>query len=493
MPTTYPFDPTGTLVSNKITGEQHIITPVNYKDYHFIVPRLAPFFANSLQITFRDTDNNDITLVEGVDWYLSHWFISASRACSKPIYGSISILNRDLSGVLTLRYQTLGGTWNIDEDLIAQILADRIHNPRTTSWDSVSEMPYSFPVIDHEWDLVDMVGMSDVVDSLDKIRDALLATSEGNVEQHILNYNNPHQTTAGQVGAYSINETNTLLLGKLGTGDRAFDSFRFNGLIYQQVLDDILSRTIHDSSHLEGQTLDDIKSDFISSTVANSEKFGGMTPGEFANQILIESTTAAQQVIRASYERPNFDEFGNEIIYVVDRVWTPLSRAIIKESDQTEYRDETLQFFVFGGESEESNKGVGYLVNIVVDPQNGPDCFVYGLNTFINDALFGFTTETDIDGRITVVLWIETNFNRSMVTVTSLTSSLTLLIKDNDVNSDVLTEPPSDIIIKNPEIANFLTFMDFNSFINDDYSEFKNEFQDLVDQLTDTFNDLNNP
>src|SRR5690606_976424 len=119
MPTTYPFDPTGTQSSNRITGEQHIITPVNYKDYSFIVPRLAPFFQTSLQITFRDQDDNTVALVEGVDWYLSHWFISASRACSKPIYGSISFLNRNLNGVITLSYNTLGGDWNIDEALIA--------------------------------------------------------------------------------------------------------------------------------------------------------------------------------------------------------------------------------------------------------------------------------------------------------------------------------------------------------------------------------------
>lgn len=200
MPTNYPFDPTGSLVSNKITGEQHIITPANHKDYNFIVPKLAPFFANSLAITFRDQNNVTVNLVEGIDWYLSHWFISASRACSAPIYGSISLLNRELSGVITISYQTLGGDWNINESLIAQILADRLHNPRTTSWDSVSEMPYAFPVIDHEWDLVDMVGMSGVVEKLQSISNALLATGEAGVGNHILDTNNPHNVTAAQVG-----------------------------------------------------------------------------------------------------------------------------------------------------------------------------------------------------------------------------------------------------------------------------------------------------
>lgn len=207
----YQFDPSGRLPANKITGEQQILTVANYRDYHFIVPKLGPYFSESLQVTFKAIDGSIRTLVEGVDYYATHWFIAASRACSAPIYGSISFLDVQLAGVVTLQYQTLGGIWVQDDAAIAQILADRIHNPRTTSWDVVVNMPVTFPVIDHEWDLVDMVGMKDIVTSLGGVEDAIRTRITSDMSSHINNLQNPHQTTAAQIGAATVNGLNTAI------------------------------------------------------------------------------------------------------------------------------------------------------------------------------------------------------------------------------------------------------------------------------------------
>lgn len=172
--TAYAFDPTGRLLANKIIGEQQILTSANYRDFHFIVPDFAPFFAQDLVVSFRALNGEVRILNEGVDYQLTHWFISGSRACAKPIYGSISILDLQLSGVITLTYQTVGGIWTQETSKLAEILADRLHNPRITAWDVVVDMPISFPPIDHEWDLVDMVGMSDVVTGLGAIETAII-------------------------------------------------------------------------------------------------------------------------------------------------------------------------------------------------------------------------------------------------------------------------------------------------------------------------------
>jgi hypothetical protein len=171
----FPFDPTGSNPANRVSNEQQVVTSVNGRDYHFIVPRMAPFFAESLQLTFRNPDGSIRPMVEGVDYYFTHHFISASRACAKPIYGSITFLNNQMSGVATLTYQTLGGIWTLDDNEIAQILANQINNPRTTAWEQITNMPIMFPVIDHEWNLVDMVGMSAVVEGIDRVTDAILS------------------------------------------------------------------------------------------------------------------------------------------------------------------------------------------------------------------------------------------------------------------------------------------------------------------------------
>lgn len=197
----YPFDPTGKKVSNKIVGEQQVLTASNYRDFHFIVPKLAPFFADSLRITFKDTQGNVRVLSPGVDYLLTHWFIAASRACAAPIYGSISFLDLQLVGTITMDYQTVGDIWVQDSASIAKILGDRLHNPRTTAWDQVVDLPFSFPVIDHEWDLDDLVGMSDVTAKLTDIANAVRTDQISGFAAHVA-ARNPHKTTASDLNAY---------------------------------------------------------------------------------------------------------------------------------------------------------------------------------------------------------------------------------------------------------------------------------------------------
>lgn len=198
--TTYPFDPTGQLASNLIPAEQQILTAQNYQDYHFIVPDFAPYFTESLVVTYQDTDGNVKILTEGVDYICTHIFHDASLACATPIAGSISFYNTMLTGVVQLKYQTVGGIWVIDTTAIAAILADRLHNPRITTWEQVTEQPVTFPVIDHEWNLVDLVGMSDVVTALNDISNMLAQTGSTGLAVHEADHNNPHLVTAAQVG-----------------------------------------------------------------------------------------------------------------------------------------------------------------------------------------------------------------------------------------------------------------------------------------------------
>jgi hypothetical protein len=198
--TTYPFDPTGTLASNLITGEMQILTVQNYRDYHFIVPFLAPYFTTTLKVVYQDPTGNVSTLVEGVDYVCTHVFHDASLACAAPIAGSISFYNTLLAGQVQLQYQTLGGIWTLNSQEIATILADQLHNPRVTTWEQVTEQPVTFPVIDHEWDLVDLVGMSDVVTELQNIEAAIRAGGATGLAAHIADHSNPHQVTATQVG-----------------------------------------------------------------------------------------------------------------------------------------------------------------------------------------------------------------------------------------------------------------------------------------------------
>lgn len=204
MATAYPFDPTGTSAANRIGNEQHVITAANFRDYHYVIPAFAPFFEKNLSLRLQYPNGQIRTLTHGVDYYLSNQFLDASRACAAPIYGSISFLDTDTAGILSLGYNTVGGMWNLSPAEILRILAEEMRNPRITTWEQITYLPTRFPVVDHEWDLIDMVGASSVVTAIDQVRAAILAANGGGLATHINDYANPHRVTKVQVGLGSV-------------------------------------------------------------------------------------------------------------------------------------------------------------------------------------------------------------------------------------------------------------------------------------------------
>lgn len=336
----FPFDPTGKLASNKITNEFHVLTAANHRNYHFIVPKKGPYFEDSLVITLRNTSGVVVPLVKGKDWVPSHWFIGASRACAKNIYGSVTFINASLVGNVELAYQTIGGQWVLDTKAIEEILADALNNPITTSWEVVAKVPETFPPVPHEWDLVDMVGQTEVQGAILQVVNAVASKNGssgtggtggtgstaitkasiglGNVANYgpasvgtidnntgdntvvtpagvrrlitvmVLDAfnefkdrrDNPNQVTASQVGTYSAKELDVKLVTKLDDTAVAFDSYRFGGMDYQQVKADILSGTANNSAMLGGRTVNQIVQD-IQLAASSGDTFGGMSVAEF--------------------------------------------------------------------------------------------------------------------------------------------------------------------------------------------------------------------
>jgi hypothetical protein len=211
-PATYrpTLDPMGLLPANFVTGEKQTITAANARDFHFIVPLFAPFFAyaGALVVVHTPSSGPSKTLVEGIDYNLAFQFIGATRACAKPVYGGITFLNTQLAGVITLAYHALGGNWTINQPEINRILADRVVNPRVTAWEQVVDRPLLFPVIDHEWNLQDLVGAKDIVFEIQHVADAIASKVPGQLgaelTSHLNDYANPHRTTKTQVGLGNV-------------------------------------------------------------------------------------------------------------------------------------------------------------------------------------------------------------------------------------------------------------------------------------------------
>lgn len=310
----YVLDPTGRLPANLIPNELQALTGVAGRDYSFILPLAGPFFAESMQVNLKTIDGTTRLLTEGVDYYLTHFFLGATRAIGKTIYASITFLNNSLRGTLILRYQALGGEWSVDPAAAALILADQTHNPREKTWEQVSGKPNIFPVIDHEWNLIDMVGMSQVKNSLDAIVDALTASATSAMTQHIQAVGNAHHLTASDIGAVSHAELTAAVQAAIQQSGTGTDSIQEGTTNKWFTVDRVL------------------QSNLVGYTPGNAEALSEQDTvlGAF-RKVMALIVQAQQQIAKcATMERPQFSGLGSQNLIKLDLLTSPLSVDISK-------------------------------------------------------------------------------------------------------------------------------------------------------------------
>jgi len=63
----YPFDPNGTSDDNIVSDEYQAISPVQQGEFHYIIPRRAPFYRDGFKLWHVETGEE---LKEGVDFSL---------------------------------------------------------------------------------------------------------------------------------------------------------------------------------------------------------------------------------------------------------------------------------------------------------------------------------------------------------------------------------------------------------------------------------------
>lgn len=201
----YPFDPTGLATSNKVTETQAIESRGMF-DHYYIIPRSGPFYAETVRLRLYPAGANinnpagGEPLEEGLHFNFGYHFAHASHTIGKPVYGAISFYDRQLTGQLRMEYQTLGGDWVLDDQKMTELLGNVAYNPRTATWEQVVELPHQFPVVNHDFNIDDFVGMSEVVDQLEDITDAINQKTAGGMADHVNAKNNPHEVTKDQVG-----------------------------------------------------------------------------------------------------------------------------------------------------------------------------------------------------------------------------------------------------------------------------------------------------
>lgn len=176
MPVTYSLDTSGVNPANLVGVELHSVNEAQFRDYFFLVPNLAPFYVDNFQL-YKVNNGSLVLLVEDVDFSFTLPYVTGTRTTGKQMYGGVTLHNLEMSGILAMTYQTVGGNQVADRLHVLSYLADKAYNPRTTIWDIITNVPDAFPPVPHYQDYDQFKGQDAVVLKLKEIADAIVANS----------------------------------------------------------------------------------------------------------------------------------------------------------------------------------------------------------------------------------------------------------------------------------------------------------------------------
>lgn len=173
----YAYNPKGDRADCVVHDELITIDSLKTKDYTYIILSNSPFFEKGLSVFSKALNR---LLVFNTDYILTHKFREASEALRKPIYGSITFLDKTLCGDVVVTYSTLGGEFTNRQ---REALVNVIHNMtahRVIDWSDIEDIPISFTPTSHTHTPDQIMDMNSVVDAIDNIGDILLGDTRPN-------------------------------------------------------------------------------------------------------------------------------------------------------------------------------------------------------------------------------------------------------------------------------------------------------------------------
>lgn len=213
----YPLDLTGTQPSNRISNEKHTVNPPNDVTHaSFIVLRACPFYEHTL-IVKDGISATARTLTEGQDYICTHQSITLSHFTKKPVFASISFVDRQYTGTVYVSYNTVGGDYTLDDNTIVEKLTRDTYSIHHVSFDQIAGVPSSYPNAPHDHNPTSLVGLEEVVTRLTEIAAALRA-GQGSYAQ-IATQLQHHTTTPNAHGPGDVGLGNVKNFGLAITSD----------------------------------------------------------------------------------------------------------------------------------------------------------------------------------------------------------------------------------------------------------------------------------
>lgn len=241
----YPYDPTGKATSNLIVGEEHSMVGLTNKAF---VLNYGPFFVNGLIL--RNKANGQ-TLQPKSQYIATQLFVDETLRTGLDICSILVVTDTTLPADLVVQvdYQVLGGEFSASVDAIQQLIDSLQIGNQPVTWADIVGKPVLFPPSPHLHDLGDIYGFEYMVAALERLTQAIytgdsaqfqaiyqyidhqiaevegdIADSNANLTNHLADYNNPHRTTATQVGLGLVSNfaTATTAAAQAGTATNLF-------------------------------------------------------------------------------------------------------------------------------------------------------------------------------------------------------------------------------------------------------------------------------
>lgn len=234
----YSLDPTGQHPANRVEGEIHTLAP---KRVRAIVPRFGPYYTGSLVVYDHETGQQ---LIRQTQYRCAELLQDATINYGQELCALILIIDPSVSATVRIDYQVLGGLYQNDVTVLANLYEAVIHDDRPVDWQNVQDKPIAYPPTLHRHVLSDVYGWEPIVSALERLRSAvvlgnvpafealldwvdeklqsyrveLTARLEG-VEHHISSTTNPHAVTAAQVGLDAVRNLPIVTLDEVTRGE----------------------------------------------------------------------------------------------------------------------------------------------------------------------------------------------------------------------------------------------------------------------------------
>lgn len=220
----YPIDLTGKSEANKIISEPKVIGTDRYRAFSL---NYGPFFSESVMII--DTTNNT-RLKRGVDYECLYTYPDLIKLSGGlEVTGVLIITNKKVSTNLSVTYNIVGGHYATNVVAIDKAIADLKLDDRNAKWQNILDKPNVFQAAPHDHDFGDVYGMeyiisvlssissnivvgnSQITDDLRELINQSVTALTGVINNHKVDYGNPHRISAAQIHCYTKTEIDAIV------------------------------------------------------------------------------------------------------------------------------------------------------------------------------------------------------------------------------------------------------------------------------------------